>query len=220
MSRELWEREYLEHAISSSTNVRPSHGAAFVERHLATIAAVDGPPRLLDLGCGGGRNVPVLEKTGFGFHGMDYAHRPLVRAGRFATRLVQASMTAPLPFGSGVFSAVTAFTSVENLRRDEDLRVLAGEVRRVLCRGGLWLVYFMTPEDAYYRPLIEPGFGDRSLTHDPVTGLRQRVYRVAELCDLFGPSLRLLDTEEFAFADIRSAGTYERRLAAGLWRRD
>ena len=222
MSRELWEREYVEHAISSSTNARPSHGAEFVRRNLARIGEVDGPRRLLDLGCGAGRNAAVLEETGLAYHGMDYAHRPLdkARSTGAATRVVQASMADPLPFRSGAFSLVTAFTSVENVVRNEDLRALAEEVRRVLCPAGLLLVYFLTGDDDYYRPLVRLSADGRSLTYDPVTELRQRVYRVGELCELFGPRLGLLTSDEFAFADVRSRGTYERRLAAGLWKRD
>ncbi len=224
MTRELWEREYVSHSISSSTNPRPSHGTQFLRRNMARIVSTDGPRRLLDMGCGGGRNVEVLAETGFEYFGMDFAYRPLTsaraRAGGDRLRLVQASMAAPLPFGSGMFSLVTAFTSVENVVEDELIRALAQEVRRVLCPRGLFYVYFLTTEDSYYQPLVSRGADGRSLTYDPVTELRQRVYQISELSALFSTSFELLTSEQFAFEDIRSGGTYHRRLAAGLWQRD
>ncbi|GLF92908.1 class I SAM-dependent methyltransferase [Streptomyces yaizuensis] len=221
MSRQLWEREYLNPAISSSTNRQPSHGTAFLRGCLPRIARVRGPRRLLDLGCGGGRNAGVLTETGLAYHGMDFAYRPLAKAAARDTdgslRLVQGSMADRLPFADGAFSLVTAFTSVENVVEDRQLRTLAEEARRVLCPGGLLYVYFLTTEDDYYRPLVDLGPDGRSLTYDPVTGLRQRVYRLSELSALFHPSFALLDSEEFVFRDTRSNGTYLRRLAAGLW---
>ncbi|MFJ6199041.1 class I SAM-dependent methyltransferase [Micromonospora sp. NPDC092111] len=223
MSRDLWEREYVNHSISSSTNDRPSHGTDFLRRQLPRISRVVGPPRLLDLGCGGGRNAPVLAETGLAFYGMDFAHRPLVaahtRLGPRQAGLVQASMKAPLPFRAGAFSLVTAFTSLENVVEDDRLRALAREARRVLCPGGLFFAYFLTPEDGYYLPLISRDGDGRSLTFDPVTDLRQRVYRVDELSELFSPSFRLLESARFGFSDVRSGGVHERRLAAAIWQR-
>lgn len=224
MSRELWELEYVNHSISSSTNPRPSHGTEFLRRCMPRIAEVKGPPRLLDLGCGGGRNVGVLEETGLGFYGMDFALRPLAaaraREGGRRLRLVQGSISDALPFKTGMFSTVTAFTAIENIVEDAQLRLLGEEVRRVLCPGGLFCVYFLTTDDTYYQPLVSRGDDGRCLTYDPVTELRQRVYRLSELCDLFSPSLALLTSEEFAFKDTRSQGTWDRRLAAGLFTRD
>ncbi len=224
MSRELWEREYVNHSISSSTNTRPSHGTEFLRRNLPRVAEVTGPRRLLDLGCGGGRNAEMLAETRLGFYGMDFAYRPLAaavaRAAEHRLRLVQASMASELPFQSGMFSLVTAFTSVENIVADEQLRQLAQEVRRVLCPDGLLYVYFLTTDDTYYRPLVDRGADGRWLTYDPVTELHQRVYRIDELRELFSPALKLLTSESFAFSDTRSRGTYDRRLAAGLWKRD
>lgn len=223
MSRELWELEYVNHSISSSTNARPSHGTEFLRRCLPRIAEVDGPRRLLDLGCGGGRNVGVLEETGLGFYGLDFALRPLqsarARAGGQRLRLVQGSIADRLPFKAGMFSMVTAFTAVENIVEDAQLRQLGEEIRRVLSPDGLFYLYFLTTDDTYYQPLVERGADGRCLTYDPVTELRQRVYRLDELCELFSPSLTLLTSEEFAFSDTRSQGTWERRLAAGLWKR-
>ncbi|MEV4656692.1 class I SAM-dependent methyltransferase [Micromonospora sp. NPDC049301] len=223
MSRDLWEREYVNHSISSSTNDRPSHGTAFLRKHLPRISQVVGPPRLLDLGCGGGRNAADLAETGLAIFGMDFAHRPLLaartRLGPGPSRLVQASMKAPLPFRDGAFSLVTAFTSLENVTEDDRLRALAREVWRVLCPGGLFFAYFLTPDDGYYLPLINRDGDGRNLTFDPVTDLRQRVYRVEELSALFRPSFALVGADRISFPDIRSGAVHQRLLATAIWQR-
>ena len=223
MSRDLWEREYVNHSISSSTNHRPSHGVDFIRRQLPRIAQVAGPTRLLDLGCGGGRNNAVLAEAGLAIFGMDFAHRPLLaartRPGAKPTRLVQASMKAPLPFRDGVFRLVTAFTSLENVTEDDRLKGLAREVQRVLCPGGSFFAYFLTPEDGYYLPLIDRDGAGRNLTFDPVTDLRQRVYQVEELDRLFAPSFSLVASDQLSFPDVRSGAVHQRRLATAIWQR-
>lgn len=221
MTRKLWEQEYTSKSISSSRNSRPSHGMSFLLEqwpHFGTSEV----RKALDLGCGTERNARALAEAGFEVYGIDFAHAPLVKFRRSRSaagiNVLQASMTAALPFVDDVFSLVTAFASIENIRENGQLESLSREISRILHPEGLLFLYFLTPKDGFYRSLIDRQDDGRSLTYDPTTGLRQRVYTLPELSALLGTRFRLLISKDFVFEDSRSGAHYDRNMIASLWK--
>jgi SAM-dependent methyltransferase len=115
----------------------------------------DARGRVLDLGCGTGRNLPLLPA---GTIGIDPVAEPLHRARRRApaARLVQARAEA-LPFRAGAFDTVVSglvFCSVDDPARG------LGEVRRILAPGGslrmLEHVRSERPRRARWQDRIQP----------------------------------------------------------------
>ena len=108
--------------------------------------ALDGTEDVLDIGCGGGRNIEnLLARTSGVVYGADYAaqsvatslrrNRRAVAEGR--TKVVEASVSH-LPFDAGRFDVVTAFETVyfwPNIAEDfcEVRRVLRARGRFVVC---------------------------------------------------------------------------------------
>lgn len=103
----------------------------------AMLADVGTPARILDAGCGTGRNAVELEKLGRTV-GVDVSPVPLALAARRGlTRLARASVGA-LPFADGTFDVVTSFDVLcHGAVTDE--RAALRELRRVLRPGG-WLL--------------------------------------------------------------------------------
>jgi len=103
----------------------------------AMLADVGTPTRILDAGCGTGRNVVELEKLGRTV-GVDVSAVPLgLAARRGLTRLAQASIGA-LPFADRTFDVVTSFDVLCHGAVTDEGAALR-ELRRVLRPGG-WLL--------------------------------------------------------------------------------
>lgn len=107
--------------------------------------AADAPPPLLELGCGTGRLLVPMARTGVPVTGIDRSQPMLDHATRRARRLLRArrpSVTRgdirALPFKRGTFGAVVAaYGLVQSLLDDDDLDAVLEESARVLRRGGV-----------------------------------------------------------------------------------
>ena len=101
--------------------------------------------RALELGCGTGRILMPLARSGAEVTGVDYAERMLARAARRAGRLprairpglVRGDMRA-LPFRARAFPCVAApYGVLQSLTSDADLDAALGQAARVLERRGV-----------------------------------------------------------------------------------
>jgi SAM-dependent methyltransferase len=90
--------------------------------------------RVLDVACGAGFGLELLEQAGARALGVDYAAGALAEARRSqpASRLVRTD-AARLPFRSQSFDLVVSFETIEHVT---DARALVHEIRRVLKTGG------------------------------------------------------------------------------------
>jgi ubiquinone/menaquinone biosynthesis C-methylase UbiE len=142
-----------------------------------------GPGRLLDIGCGGGRQLSTFADAGWTATGVDESEDQLRLARERGCNVVRGDAMA-LPFASSSFdSAVSIFTHTDV----GDFGAVLREAHRVLRDGGR-LVYvgahpcFVGPhsEDAgTAAPLLHPGYRDttRRYTAPGISdeGLRARV---------------------------------------------
>jgi SAM-dependent methyltransferase len=103
--------------------------------------------RVLDIGCGHGRHLRVLEEAGAEAYGIDLSRDLLAEAKRVSRerRIVLADMRA-LPFQAGSFHmALSLFTSFGYFDTDDENRRVLEETRRVLVPGGRLLIDYMNP---------------------------------------------------------------------------
>jgi len=107
--------------------------------------------RALDLGCGSGRFLTVLQAAGAEPIGVDISARALERARRMApgadTRLLEADGSLPIDHGS-----IDLVWCSEVIEHVADVGLLLGEVRRVLAPGGRLLL--TTPSHGRLRRVL------------------------------------------------------------------
>ena len=129
---------------------QPLFPEAQSRREVAGMIELLGVPlgaRLLDAPCGWGRHSALFVEAGFDVTGADLSPDLLVRTEPRAFPLVAADIRS-LPFADETFdAAVNVFTSLGLFLDDaEDLRALT-EARRVLVRGGVFLLESMHRDD-------------------------------------------------------------------------
>lgn len=125
-------------------------GVVFQEPHedlpgLIPLLKQRGAECALDLGCGSGRHVVYLARSGFIVDGLDgaaagleIAQRALAEAGLDA-RLRQGDIYAPLPYPDAGFDAVFAVQVIHHATLGR-IRALIAEIARVLAPDGLAFV--------------------------------------------------------------------------------
>ncbi len=164
-----WYREWFgEEYLALYPHRDQEEATAAVELTLEACGRPAG--RTLDLACGAGRHMVEFERRGIEAVGLDLSG-PLLRQARARGRglaLVRGDMRA-LPFADGTFdTVVNFFTSFGYFAEpEEDARVLA-EVRRVLRRGGCFLLDFLNA-DRVRRNLVprdERRLGDRRVVQE------------------------------------------------------
>jgi ubiquinone/menaquinone biosynthesis C-methylase UbiE len=119
------------------------------------------------LDCGAGGAAPPLAafaEHGYQTHGIDISRQQLKRASRFSTNhgmdldLTLGDMR-DLPFGDSSLSFVYSYGSICHMTKRE-VGVTMGEIERVLKRGGLCYVSFLSVEDGRYGQGPQLGSGE------------------------------------------------------------
>ena len=121
-----------------SAHARELLGGAPSPRLRELVDALVPGARVLEVGCGGGRNTRHLSGAGLEVVALDVASEPLLLLGARCER-VRATADFHLPFASSSFDGALdsyAFTFVA------EKRLYAMELRRVLKPGGLLLLEF------------------------------------------------------------------------------
>lgn len=222
----LWEREYQEAKLPSSHRDSISHSIKYLVGFLQEQDVCLEHGRVLDVGCGNGRNLTWFAEHGMDAHGVDIAENALKMARSRASNqgleenvsLYQQSMTDTYPFEDEFFDIVLCTTSLENLFTDEVVQVFREEVERVMSSKGYLLLYYLTPEDEHCQAFAEDN-ADRVMEM-PETGIKQRMYTEGEVQDFLGEEFALLDSQDFDFEDKIAGKTYKRHLKANIWQKD
>ena len=165
----------------------PTYWRAFFEQHAGTLR------RVLDLGCGGGRNSVMLGELGYHVDACDLSEK-MVRAtlrrlaqlpaGLGEARVIRVDMLA-LPYADAAFDAVLANGVLHNVASVEQLARAVAEIRRALRVGGFLCLNMFTSARVDPR-LTRDAPGDAYRTADGLDLLLLPTPRICELLELRG----------------------------------
>jgi SAM-dependent methyltransferase len=196
-------------------------------REVSAIIELLGMPvssRLLDVPCGWGRHAVLLAQAGYEVVGADLAPELLARAD--GTTVLCAAELRALPFAGGHFdAAINVFTSLGLFLEDADDIAALREIRRVLRKGGRFLLETM------HRDEVLTDYAERDhwklpngmevrvrRQFDPVTGISREElrWRRGRACGVKHNALRLRTATEVAgllqaagFSAIRYYGDWD-----------
>lgn len=221
--KELWDLEFTTgRCIPSSSRKEPARALLlFVE-----LLQLRGPIRVLDAGCGNGRNAVYLAKRGCDVIALDFSESALGETQRRASEegvadrvsIVRYFLDDPVPFSENSFDFVLdAYVFCHFLREDTG-REFWRDMSRVVRPDGHLLSIVFSPEDEYYARFLKDS-PDGSLVCDPANGIWKRLYTEREIKGVFAAFFELRYFVKFEFSDVVLGRPYRRVLLTSVLRK-
>lgn len=192
--QEIWEAEHARlETLPSYVSSEPSSGVLHFKGWLEREKLL--PPRkLVDIGCGKGRNAVYLAKAGYEVFGMDYVQQALDEAEKLGEEnnvssllhFHRAEIDSPWPFEDEFFDlALDCFSSID-IETTKGREVCRDEMLRTLKPGGHAFVAVVSVEDEIERELLENSPGpERNSVVWPQNGKFQKDYDEEELREFY-----------------------------------
>lgn len=194
LQQKIWEKEHkTQKTIPGMASFEPSSGVvrflSFLKEHRVT-----PPKRVVDIGCGKGRNAVYLAQHGFHVYGMDYIPYALHYSSRLADKhtvgyfvhLLHAEIDKRWPFIDQYFDiAVDCYSSID-IETKSGREIYRDELFRTLKPEGYALIMVPSVEDEWESQLIRDHPGkERNSTFWPQNGKFQKDYDEDELLKFY-----------------------------------
>ena len=218
--REAWEQEYsVFHAIPSSLRNEPAKALVL----FAELLDIE-KKRVLEAGCGNGRNAVYLAKRGCEVTAVDFAEAALAETRKRANEagvndmvsVERVDLSAVVPFVSDSFDFVLdAYTFCHFL--DKALATAFWtEMGRVARPDGRLMSIAFSTDDSYYAQ-FRSGNGDK-IVSDPTNRISKRLYEEMELKDFFCRLFRIEYFTKFEFEDLVHGRSFKRVVFTSVLR--
>ncbi len=152
-----WEKEYTtSKGIPTTTRTTPSSSVTEGLKFLQDNKLLTGK-KIIDLGCGTGRNSLYLAKLGFKVTAVDFAQSALDMLNKKAKKqnlsqniqTINASIGKKLPLKDNSFDLAIDIVSSLSLNNQE-MKVFEKEVKRLLKPNGFLISYNLNEDDEFY----------------------------------------------------------------------
>lgn len=195
-----WQKEYDQKGIPSSYKTEPSQTILefnlFLKQH-GVFAS-----RLLDLGCGKGRNAFFLAQQGhkidcidFISANIDFIKEEAEKKGLPINPHCQ-SVCSPLPFKENTFDAAIDIFCYKH-QVDESMRFFyRRELHRVLKETGFYALSLASHQDGFYGPLRKDLNQTKSIVIDPYTSIPSILFGKEDIEQEFDPLFKLIAIRE------------------------
>lgn len=223
----LWDKEYQEHHIASSFKGTLSRSVTFLKDFLEKQGKQLSGLRILDCGCGNGRNAIPLAEMGNNVYGMDISGKALRDArektqnqkelGRRAVFMLE-SMAETFEWRDNCFDVVADITSFDILLTQQEISTHRREVYRVLKPSGYFLYYDMDASDPCSLWLKRDGrVSVDNVIISPEPGpILFKIYSLAEIEAIFF-NFKLLASEIFRFKDKMYGREHDRAILCAIF---
>lgn len=212
----MWDREYLEAcAIPSSSRKAPSQALLL----FSELLGFRDMKRVLDAGCGNGRNSIYLAQLGMQVDAIDFSSAAVAEASKRASRaglldrihVTERALEESLPFAPDSFDLCLDFYVFCHFSDEQVKRHYVEELWRVTRPGGYLLSALFSPQDEYYARLITC---DREpiVVKDPANGIKKELYTEEKFKKWFAPPFKIRYFARFEFDDIVQGKSYHRDI--------
>ena len=220
---ELWDQEYGSlRVIPSSTRALPSKALLL----FSEILDFRGYNKVLDAGCGNGRNSVYLAKKGREVHAIDSSETALnelkqaATAANVADRITvyDQSLQPSFPFENDLFDLVLDSYVFCHIVDDEMRQNYRRELKRVTRPGGLVFSSVFSVNDEYYSTVARSTTTSEKVVTDPNNGITKRLYTRTEIKTFFRLDFEIPYFIEFEFDDVVLGKSYRRNVLASILR--
>lgn len=215
-SKKTWDSEYrMEPTIPSSHRTNPSHALIKIENDINYTNA-----KVLDLGCGNGRNSIYMANKGAGVFSLDFSivainilKENLSKSiSSLDVKVKNVDICDGLPFSDESFDIVLDSYCLCHFLDVNSAVMAMRECKRILKAGGKLIKIHLTNEDEYYKERIEREINYGHISRDPVNNIRKSHFNIESYKKYIATDFKIMKTETIEFIDQVRDKEYVRNI--------
>jgi 2-polyprenyl-3-methyl-5-hydroxy-6-metoxy-1,4-benzoquinol methylase len=227
-NNKFWDKEYLKKGIPSSFRDEPSGVLLWCLQNLKILEMGEKHPKVLDVGCGKGRNSVFLAQNGFNVTALDSSKVAIRMANKLALSLnkelrpkfLHQKIQDGLPGNKNQFDLITDIFVYKHQINLDDRKRYRKDIKKVLKKTGILLISLADKEDGYYSQCPEVPNNNLGLKTimDEAVNIQSVLFNLTELSHEMADCFKL-EMVWFKVKDGLMHGKhYQRRTFATIWR--